>query len=198
MPSNINEIKIEITAIKSRMREIEEQRRELSARKKHLRHIVGSISKTSKHRGMLPDILEIAPDGPGIIPGIRLHAVERPIGAETFRNIVGRPTWRKILNAMSHELGCPYAGITFCSSMKGIRRGMETNVLAFKHRYNEKFNALMGSMRKSGIGLPVFTRLTGIWTLTDTEETRERICAGLPQVFSYLVDIRAARIWSLR
>jgi hypothetical protein len=192
--AEVLDAKKELCAIRDQMRANAAEKRRLVQKRKELKEKADALSVTANPaRGMLPAHWEIKLENDRIfneITGLSPFLIN---DIETYKSIIARDSWRKILNGMCAWLVLKQdPTITFIFTGDG---NGATGALSFKHRYNAAFNDLMGEMRVRRIGMPIFTRTSGIWTVTDSARTKDILSSRLGAIFRFVVDVRAGVIW---
>jgi hypothetical protein len=234
--AEVLDAKKELCAIRDQMRANAAEKRRLVQKRKELKEKADALSVTANPaRGMLPAHWEIKLENDRIfneITGLSPFLIN---DIETFKSIIARESWRKILNGMCawfvsvastvsehNRVHPPFSPLPDPCSAPGDDESQvkfplkvfdvksedptitfifmgdgsgATGVISFKHRYNAAFNELMGEMRVRRIGMPVFTRTSGIWTVTDSAQTKDILSSRLGTIFRFVVDVRAGLIW---
>lgn len=104
-------------------------------------------------------------------------------------------TWEAMLKGLAIHVSCKAIQICVIYSAQGKRGGQAVETVAFKHRFNKKFNALMREMKEQGIANPRFVPKTKTWTVERTDSAINMLANNLTSYFQYIIDAQSATIF---
>lgn len=111
-------------------------------------------------------------------------------------NLLQSDTWEVILKGLATHASCKAIQICVIYSAQGKRGGQAVETVAFKHRFNKKFNALMREMKEQGIANPRFVPKTKTWTVERTDGAIDMLESNLASYFQHIIDVQSATLFT--
>lgn len=104
--------------------------------------------------------------------------------------------WEAMLKGLAIHVSCKAIQICVIYSAQGKRGGQAVETVAFKHRFNKKFNALMREMKEQGIANPRFVPKTKTWTVERTDGAIDMLESNLASYFQHIIDAQSATLFT--